>query len=91
MRTSVAFERESFETLHEMLSSLSDAEKEETWREVLEALRPNEHESGFAITGEMLVAAATAWSAQEIAQPTELRYRPPASKPFITQMSPSWG
>jgi SAM-dependent methyltransferase len=52
----VRFEKESFGALHQMMSSLSDSEKESTWQEIETEL--SNFESGGKFTGpcEMLVA-----------------------------------
>lgn len=55
----VRFERESFGALHQMLASLSDAERADTWAEIEEALRRFETKDGFAGPCEMLVGAGT--------------------------------
>lgn len=54
----VRFERESFGALHQMLSGLSPAEREDTWAEIAGALKKFEGGGGFAGPCEMLVAAA---------------------------------
>ena len=53
----VRFERESFGALHQMMSSLSEAEREETWREIEEQLRPFETAAGFEGPCELVVGA----------------------------------
>lgn len=53
------FERESFGALHQMMASLSEAERADTWREIEEALRPFETPDGFVGPCEMLVGAGT--------------------------------
>jgi ubiquinone/menaquinone biosynthesis C-methylase UbiE len=55
----LAFEKESFGALHQMLGSLSDGEKAEAWTEVEEALRQFEGPDGFEGPCEMIVAAGT--------------------------------
>ena len=55
----VRFERESFGALHQMMASLSDAEKARTWSEIEEALRTYETANGFEGPCEMLVGAGT--------------------------------
>ena len=53
-------ERESFGALHQMLASLTRAEREEAWAEVEEALREFEGPDGFVGPCELLVGAGTA-------------------------------
>jgi hypothetical protein len=55
----LAFERESFGALHQMLGDLSDSEKEEAWGEIEETLRKFEGSSGFEGPCEMVVAVGT--------------------------------
>lgn len=56
----VRFERESFGALHQMMASLSDDERTDTWREIEEALLRFETPSeGFVGPCEMLVGAGT--------------------------------
>ena len=55
----VRFERESFGALHQMMASLTDAEKEATWREIEETLARFETAEGFVGPCEMLVGAGT--------------------------------
>ncbi len=55
----VRFERESFGALHQMMASLSEAEREDTWREIEDELRRFEGADGFVGPCEMLIAAAT--------------------------------
>jgi SAM-dependent methyltransferase len=52
----VRFEKESFGALHQMLSGLSDSEKESVWEEIETALQAFETEKGFTGPCEMLVA-----------------------------------
>ncbi len=52
----VRFERESFGALHQMMSGLSDAEKESIWEEIERELQKFESENGFAGPCEMVVA-----------------------------------
>jgi ubiquinone/menaquinone biosynthesis C-methylase UbiE len=52
----VRFEKESFGALHQMLSSLSDAEKESVWEEIETELKKFETENGFEGPCEMVVA-----------------------------------
>ena len=54
----VRFERESFGALHQMMSSLSAAEQEETWTEIEQELRQFEGPNGFEGPCEMVVAVA---------------------------------
>ena len=54
------FERESFGALHQMLSGLSEAEREEAWDEVERELSQFETADGFEGPCELLVAAGTA-------------------------------
>lgn len=55
----VRFERESFGALHQMMASLSDAERAQVWRDIEQALRRFETLSGFVGPCEMLVGAGT--------------------------------
>ncbi len=55
----VRFERESFGALHQMMRGLSEAEREDTWREIAEALSDYETDDGFVGPCEMLVGAGT--------------------------------
>lgn len=55
-RTCVQFERESFGALHQMMSSLSDAEKQTVWEEIEEALKKYETADGFVGPCELIVA-----------------------------------
>lgn len=52
----VRFEKESFGALHQMLSSLSDSEKESVWEEIENELQKFETEMGFQGPCEMVVA-----------------------------------
>ncbi len=56
----VRFERESFGALHQMMSTLSDAERDETWDEIERELRQFETASGFVGPCEMIVGAGAA-------------------------------
>jgi len=56
----VRFERESFGALHQMLSGLSEAEREEAWEEIERELSAFDGGSGFEGPCEMIVAAGTA-------------------------------
>ncbi len=53
------FEQESFGALHQMMSGLSDAEKDATWDEIEQALRQFEREDHFEGPCEMLIAVGT--------------------------------
>ena len=55
----VRFERESFGALHQMMSSLGEAERADTWREIEVALSEFETRDGFVGPCEMLVGAGT--------------------------------
>lgn len=55
----VRFERESFGALHQMMAGLSEAEREDTWREIAIELAKFEHADGFVGPCEMLVGAGT--------------------------------
>ena len=52
----VQFERESFGALHQMLSVLSDTEKQTVWEEIEQELKKFETEKGFVGPCEMVVA-----------------------------------
>ncbi len=52
----VQFERESFGALHQMLSGLSDTEKQTVWEEIEQELKKFETEKGFVGPCEMVVA-----------------------------------
>ncbi|MFZ7115529.1 MAG: class I SAM-dependent methyltransferase [Bacteroidota bacterium] len=52
----VQFERESFGALHQMLSSLTDPEKQAVWEEIEEELKKFETTEGFVGPCEMVVA-----------------------------------
>jgi ubiquinone/menaquinone biosynthesis C-methylase UbiE len=52
----VLFERESFGALHQMMSSLNDAEKESVWQEIEQELKKFETTKGFTGPCEMIVA-----------------------------------
>lgn len=52
----VRFEKESFGALHQMMSSLPDAEKKATWEEIETGLRQFEDKNGFTGPCEMVVA-----------------------------------
>lgn len=51
----VRFERESFGALHQMMSTLSEAERADTWREIQSELARFEGQDGFVGPCEMLV------------------------------------
>jgi SAM-dependent methyltransferase len=53
------FERESFGALHQMLSGLSEPEREAAWTEVGEALRQFEDPAGFSGPCRLLIGAGT--------------------------------
>jgi SAM-dependent methyltransferase len=53
----VRFERESFGALHQMMSGLSEAEREETWREIEKGLGQFEGTKGFEGPCELVVGA----------------------------------
>jgi len=55
----LAFEKESFGALHQMLGGLSDPEKDEAWAEIEEALRQFEGPAGFEGPCEMIVAVGS--------------------------------
>ena len=56
----VRFERESFGALHQMMSTLSDAERAETWDAIEHELRQFETNGRFVGPCEMVVGAGTA-------------------------------
>jgi SAM-dependent methyltransferase len=56
----VRFQKESFGALHQMMAGLDQAERDDVWREVEEALRQFEGPDGFTGPCEMLVGAGTA-------------------------------
>ena len=51
----VRFERESFGALHQMMSVLGEAEREETWQEIEQRLRQFESAEGFEGPCELLI------------------------------------
>ena len=55
----VRFERESFGALHEMMSAMSEAERQDTWAEVYQALQQFESAGGFEAPCEILISAGT--------------------------------
>lgn len=56
----VRFERESFGALHQMMSSLNEDERADTWNEIERELRQFETASGFVGPCEMIVGAGSA-------------------------------
>jgi hypothetical protein len=52
----VRFEKESFGALHQMMSSLSEVEKESVWEEIEKELQQFESQAGFIGPCEMVVA-----------------------------------
>lgn len=52
----VQFEKESFGALHQMMSGLTDTEKESVWKEIEEELKKFEKDNGFIGPCEMIVA-----------------------------------
>jgi ubiquinone/menaquinone biosynthesis C-methylase UbiE len=54
----VRFERESFGALHQMMSRLTEAEREDTWQEIERELRQFETADGFQGPCRMLVGSA---------------------------------
>ena len=55
----VAFERESFGALHQMLSGLPQADRDAAWTEISQALAQFEESDGFVGPCEMLVVSGT--------------------------------
>jgi len=55
----LAFEKESFGALHQMLGGLSDAEKDEAWAEIEETLQQFEGPGGFRGPCELVVAVGS--------------------------------
>jgi hypothetical protein len=53
----VAFERESFGALHQMLSGLSESDREDAWTEIGQALAQFDGPDGFVGPCEMLVVS----------------------------------
>jgi len=53
------FEQESFGALHQMMSSMTDAEKDDTWEEIEQTLKQFEHDGQFIGPCEMLVVVGT--------------------------------
>ncbi len=53
------FEKESFGALHQMLSGLSDEEKDQAWQEIEERLKEYEGEDGFCGPCELVIAVGT--------------------------------
>jgi SAM-dependent methyltransferase len=56
----VRFERESFGALHQMMASLSEAEREEAWSEIEQELAQFETSDGFEGPCELIIAAGAA-------------------------------
>jgi ubiquinone/menaquinone biosynthesis C-methylase UbiE len=54
-----AFERESFGALHQMMSTMTESDRTDTWREIEAELRQFERGGHFAGPCELLVAGAT--------------------------------
>ena len=54
----VAFERESFGALHQMMSGMTEGDRGDTWQEIERELERFETEAGFAGPCELLVAGA---------------------------------
>ncbi|MEJ7693016.1 hypothetical protein [Daejeonella sp.] len=52
----VRFEKESFGALHQMMSGLSDQDKESVWEEIESEFQKFETENGFVGPCEMVVA-----------------------------------
>jgi len=55
----VCFERESFGALHEMMSAMSEAERQDSWVEVYQPLQQFESAVGFEGPCEILIGAGT--------------------------------
>jgi SAM-dependent methyltransferase len=55
----LAFERESFGALHQMLAGLEQAEQEQVWEDIATALSAFDGPDGFVAPGELLVGAGT--------------------------------
>ena len=55
----VAFERDSFGALHQMLAGLPASDRDDTWAEIGQALAECEGPDGFVGPCEMLVISAT--------------------------------
>ena len=53
----VRFERESFGALHQMMSGLSEAEREDTWQEIEQELSQFESDGGFVGPCELVVGS----------------------------------
>ncbi|HEX8288056.1 MAG TPA: class I SAM-dependent methyltransferase [Pyrinomonadaceae bacterium] len=53
----IRFEKESFGALHQMMSGLSEAEREETWREIEQELKQFEGAKGFEGPCELVVGS----------------------------------
>jgi hypothetical protein len=56
----VRFERESFGALHQMMASLSEAEREDAWTEIEEELSQFETSQGFEGPCELIVSVGAA-------------------------------
>jgi hypothetical protein len=54
----VAFERESFGALHQMMSGMTESDRADTWQEIEKELARFETAGGFAGPCELLVGAA---------------------------------
>ena len=54
----LAFEKQSFGALHEMMSELSLEERESVWHDIGEALKPYESGTGLSCPCELLVVVA---------------------------------
>jgi hypothetical protein len=54
----VAFERESFGALHQMMSGMTESDRADTWREIERELQRFENGSGFVGPCELWVGAA---------------------------------
>lgn len=55
----VRFARESFGALHQLMASLTDAERSDTWREIEDAMKVYETPAGFEGPCELLVGVGT--------------------------------
>ena len=53
----VRFEQESFGALHEMMTPMSEGERNDTWSEIHDALRQFESPTGFEGPCEILIGA----------------------------------
>ena len=52
----IRFEKESFGALHQMMSGLTETEKESVWEEIEQELKQFETDKGFVGPCEMVVA-----------------------------------